>query len=256
MTVRIKVLLWVTGVSFLTGTSLFWLAEGGINPDVQNLGDTIWWWVVTTTTVGYGDVVPVTGWGRVVTGFSVVAGFYVYANVVAVVAEAVHSSLEGGRRGTAQITLTGHIVLCDYTAIADELITSLRALDDWKDYPLVVVSDLVDARPYEDCHFVHGVPFSPEALRRSNVSEAKWVFIFANFRFADPDLKTLHVAARVLDFNPDATIFVEMVDPNSDLLDLSKGHLVPMDSRTLIEKVLRHQLIDPNEFLDKMTGST
>jgi len=132
------------------------------------------------------------------------------------------------------------------------LISSLRSLEGWKQYPIVVVTDLVDVRPYEDCLFVHGVPFSPEALQRSNIAEAKWVFVFANFRFADPDLKTLHVAARVLDFNPEAMIFVEMVDPNNDLLSFSKGHLIPMDSRTLIQKVLSHQLIDPAEFLDKM----
>ncbi len=32
MSVRIKVLIWVTSVSFVIGTTLFWLVEGGSTP--------------------------------------------------------------------------------------------------------------------------------------------------------------------------------------------------------------------------------
>ncbi len=40
--------------------------ERGQNNNIQSVGDALWWAVVTTTTVGYGDVSPVTGEGRLI----------------------------------------------------------------------------------------------------------------------------------------------------------------------------------------------
>src|SRR5204862_2850619 len=40
--------------------------EQGQNNNIQSVGDALWWAVVTTTTVGYGDVSPVTGEGRLI----------------------------------------------------------------------------------------------------------------------------------------------------------------------------------------------
>ena len=38
------------------------------------MGDGIWWAIVTLGTVGYGDIVPHTGWGRVVGAVVIVVG--------------------------------------------------------------------------------------------------------------------------------------------------------------------------------------
>ena len=42
--------------------------------DFQTVGDGIWWAIVTLATVGYGDIVPHTAWGRVVGSVVIVVG--------------------------------------------------------------------------------------------------------------------------------------------------------------------------------------
>ena len=48
--------------------------ERGKNNSIQSVGDALWWAVVTTTTVGYGDVSPVTGEGRLIAVALMVVG--------------------------------------------------------------------------------------------------------------------------------------------------------------------------------------
>src|SRR5258706_10881961 len=48
--------------------------ERGQNNSIQSVGDALWWAVVTTTTVGYGDVSPVTGEGRLIAVALMVVG--------------------------------------------------------------------------------------------------------------------------------------------------------------------------------------
>lgn len=48
--------------------------ERGQNANIQSVGDALWWAVVTTTTVGYGDVSPVTGEGRLIAVALMVVG--------------------------------------------------------------------------------------------------------------------------------------------------------------------------------------
>jgi voltage-gated potassium channel len=53
--------------------------------DFPNYGTAVWWAIVTVGTVGYGDVVPHTGWGRVVGSVVIVVGVTFIAFLTAVV---------------------------------------------------------------------------------------------------------------------------------------------------------------------------
>lgn len=48
------------------GAVAIYAVEGGVNRSIGSFGDALWWAIVTATTVGYGDVSPVTGEGRLV----------------------------------------------------------------------------------------------------------------------------------------------------------------------------------------------
>ena len=55
-----------TAVVIALGAIGIFAVERGQNNNIQSIGDAFWWAVVTTTTVGYGDVSPITGEGRLI----------------------------------------------------------------------------------------------------------------------------------------------------------------------------------------------
>ncbi len=72
----------VFGLVFVFGTTVFML-EHGKNPQFHELQDGLWWAFVTLTTVGYGDMVPITGGGRMVAVLTMLFGIAVYSLVIA-----------------------------------------------------------------------------------------------------------------------------------------------------------------------------
>ncbi|PRQ11546.1 hypothetical protein C1Y63_05970 [Corynebacterium sp. 13CS0277] len=69
---------------------------------IDSFGDALWWSIVTVTTVGYGDIAPVTGFGRVV-GIALMSGGIALAGVLtATVSAYLVRSVEGTDADAAQ----------------------------------------------------------------------------------------------------------------------------------------------------------
>lgn len=65
--------------ALLTGGILEFLAERDVQPDhFQSIAHTLWWGITTLTTTGYGDMVPITLFGRVVAGGMMISGLVVF----------------------------------------------------------------------------------------------------------------------------------------------------------------------------------
>ena len=64
-----------------------------------NIGDGMWWSIQTVTTVGYGDIVPTSAWGRTVASFVMLAGIgfltVVTASITSTFIESARRRLEG-----------------------------------------------------------------------------------------------------------------------------------------------------------------
>ena len=74
------------GLLLLASVAMF-IAEGHLQP--EHYGDVpsaMWWAVVTLSTVGYGDVTPVTGIGKVIAGIVMIMGITFFALPVGIIA--------------------------------------------------------------------------------------------------------------------------------------------------------------------------
>ncbi len=70
-------------------SSLVYYFEREAQPDkFGSIPAAMWWGIVTLTTVGYGDVTPVTVWGRMAGGLTAVMGLCMFAIPVGIIASA------------------------------------------------------------------------------------------------------------------------------------------------------------------------
>jgi voltage-gated potassium channel len=70
-------------------SSLVYFFEREAQPDkFGSIPEAMWWGIVTLTTVGYGDVTPVTLWGRMAGGLTAVMGLCMFAIPVGIIASA------------------------------------------------------------------------------------------------------------------------------------------------------------------------
>lgn len=60
-----------------------WIVPVEFGYKINNLNDGLWWAVTTVTGVGYGDVVPVTGLGRVIGAVLMTVGLILFSFIVA-----------------------------------------------------------------------------------------------------------------------------------------------------------------------------
>ena len=73
----------------LIAASAMNLAERDVQPErFGTIPELMYWAIVTLTTVGYGDVVPITGLGRVIAGVTAIAGLVMLALPVGIIASA------------------------------------------------------------------------------------------------------------------------------------------------------------------------
>jgi voltage-gated potassium channel len=67
----------------------FWILEHGKNPSITGFDDALWWAMSTATTVGYGDIAPQTGAGRILASCLMLLGI----GLVGVVASSLSAAI-------------------------------------------------------------------------------------------------------------------------------------------------------------------
>lgn len=76
------------GIVFIFATIMYFI-ERGHNPKIESFLDAVWWSFSTTTTIGYGDIVPVTSFGKIVGIGLMLIGVAIFAVYTALFARAI-----------------------------------------------------------------------------------------------------------------------------------------------------------------------
>jgi voltage-gated potassium channel len=82
-------------VLLILASSILYIIEHDAQPDTfSSIPDAMWWGAVTLTTVGYGDVYPVTGLGKIVGALIAVLGIGLFALPAGIIASGFASELQ------------------------------------------------------------------------------------------------------------------------------------------------------------------
>jgi voltage-gated potassium channel len=124
------ILLMFASIVVFVSSVLIYVMEAN-NPDspINTLFEAVYWSIVTISTVGYGDIVPITGEGRIVAMFVIVAGIAVLAFTTSIVVSAFTEKLEDIReiKTVDNIRKMKHFYLiCGYEQVAQEVAEKLK----------------------------------------------------------------------------------------------------------------------------------
>ncbi len=113
-------------VVFFFCSYIFYIAEHGLNPEVATYDDSIWFILQTITTVGYGDIIPVTGIGRLMGVFSMFSALILTSIVTSV---ATFSLIEKFRKGTEALAEKTETKVKSIDKKLDTITSRLNELD-------------------------------------------------------------------------------------------------------------------------------
>ena len=83
---ELLVAVFLTSLLLMVASTLMYYLESKVQPDAfPNIIASLWWAVATLTTIGYGDVFPVTGLGRLLSGIIAVLGIGLVALPTAII---------------------------------------------------------------------------------------------------------------------------------------------------------------------------
>lgn len=87
------------GILLLIASSLMYYAENEAQPDVfSSIPATMWWAIVTLTTVGYGDAVPITPLGRMLSAITAILGIAMLALPTAILSAGFMERMQQNRK--------------------------------------------------------------------------------------------------------------------------------------------------------------
>lgn len=167
------------GVQVVLGGGSLFLTERGTNPGIASLSDAAWYALVTITTVGYGDITPATGLGRIVSGFLMIGGMFSLAMFAGIVSHSLlHAVLSVREEQFRMGSYVNHIVVCGYEEGMNLLLDTLLVEHHLDETKIVLFADL--DRPQEippEFYWIRGDPAKESELDKVRIAHAAAVLV-------------------------------------------------------------------------------
>ncbi len=162
---------------------LYFLIESeSLHPDsgINGWHNALWWSITTLTTVGYGDLVPITGVGRVIGFVFLIASFSIYAILIGLISSIMNKLREEKRLGYSGIKWKHHAVIVGWSKFAQQVTKQLLGANK----KVVIVTNQKDAIDFIHENYPSSMVFgmhselkTPDVLEKVNVDKSSAVFV-------------------------------------------------------------------------------
>lgn len=214
---RIPTLALATGAVLVVGAVAVFEAEVS-SPDtkIHGFGDALWFGLVTIMTIGYGDITPVTGLGRLAAIVLMLGGVGLVSVMTATVASVLVTQRIREGRGLDQIRETGHLIVCGWNQYAERVLEAIVAAGGVE--RIVLVNELPEEQAVEiltrmrGARLVRGDPASEVTLERANVRRAAGAIVLADPSRPGADERTALATLALKSLRPDLLVTAEAVE--------------------------------------------
>lgn len=181
-----KFLYSLLGVSIFFGTIILLLhsiesdVEGSKMPTWQ---DALWYVVATITTIGYGDVIPVTYWGRTVGFIVMLSSLGVYGLIISQIANFMNTLKEQRELGLNGTSFKNHVVIIGWNDFGRAVIGHLVGAGRQVAVITKERSSIDTIREYYDSDNVftlYADHANFDMLEKANIKQASIVFVNLN----------------------------------------------------------------------------
>ncbi|WP_136806546.1 potassium channel family protein [Desulfosediminicola flagellatus] len=174
----------------------------------------IWWSVVTLTTVGYGDISPTTGGGRVVAALIMFFGIGLLGMLSANLATIMITKRMRENKGMETTNLENHVIICEWNHRSRAVLREMRGESGAEVVPIVLIADIVE-KPVDDEQviFISG-QVNEETLEKANLKDASTVVVLGDDSLdaTSRDAKVVLTTLTIETMNPDAYTIVEIAN--------------------------------------------
>lgn len=142
--------------------------------------DGIWWAIITGSTVGYGDYVPRSIFGRLTALILILLGAGIVSSYFGTLAAAAVTKQDAFSEGKIPFKGDGHIVIIGWNERSRELINKL--LDVTYPQMIVLIDETLEANPVASkfVHFIQGKPHVDATIMKCDIEKAEKVLITAD----------------------------------------------------------------------------
>ncbi|MGC9152766.1 MAG: potassium channel family protein [Vulcanisaeta sp.] len=199
------------------GALVIYVIEYGKNPGIKNYFDAVWFVMETITTVGYGDIVPVTFWGRIADMVIMPVGIAIISVLTASIATELTENAIMKSLGHHTSSKGGHVVIMGSASralkVINMLINIMNREGKYLDVLYLFNGDKPPSLPSE-VEFVRGDPFNVTDLMRAGVDKASVVIIvpFDEVDANTSDAKVTLLIMSIRKINANAYIIAEVLN--------------------------------------------
>ncbi len=218
---RIPALALATTTVLLAGAAAVFAAEAtSPGTRIRGFGDALWYGLATITTIGYGDVTPVTGLGRLASIILMLGGVGLVSVMTATFASVLVTQRIREGRGLDQIRDSGHLLVCGWSQYAERVLEAIFATGRVE--RVALVNDLPEDEAAEiltrvrAARLVRGDPTSEVTLERANVRHAAAAVVLADASRAGADERTALITLALKSLRPELPVIAEALDLKSE----------------------------------------
>jgi len=220
------------------------LERGHPDSKINTMQDALWYLTETLTTVGYGDALPVTYWGRMIGFVFLFSSFGVYGFIIGQIANFMTTIKEQKELGLGGTKFQGHVVMIGWNEFGQSVLSTLTAAHR---QVAVVTKDrssialIHEYYPDGEVFTLYSDYHNFDLLEKANLKDASVVFINLN-----DDTEKLVYIINIRKHYPDLNYVVTLDNGNLKSTFTNAGCTYTISKNEISSKLLASYIYEPD----------